>query len=227
MILLENVSRVYRGRDGDVTALDDVGLSVGDGEFVAVRGPSGSGKSTLLLTIGAMIAPTRGRVVVGETDVYAMSGRERATFRAEHVGFVFQMFHLVPYLTVLENVLVPTLGGTRRPSRQDACELLERFGMSHRLRHKPAELSTGERQRAAMARALIKRPRLLLADEPTGNLDPENAAEVMRYLGEFHDDGGTIVLVTHEEIAERHAHRTVHIRDGRIEHAASGPAHDD
>jgi len=217
MVRVEQTTKVYRGQNGQVTALDGATLVVAEGEFVAVRGPSGSGKSTLLLTIGGMVTPTTGRVFVGGTDVYALSGRQRARFRSKHVGFVFQMFHLVPYLNVLENVMLPALGAMEKPTVREACDLLERFGMSHRLYHKPGALSTGERQRAAMARALIRRPPLLLADEPTGNLDPDNAAEVMLYLKEFHRQGGTIVLVSHADDAGRYADRTVHIRGGRIE----------
>jgi len=217
MIRLENVSKVYRGKTAAVVALDGVSLSIDEGEFVTVKGPSGSGKSTLLLTIAGMIRPTRGRVVVGGEDVYAMSGSRRAKFRAENIGFVFQMFHLVPYLSVLENVLLPMVTGARQDDGRDARDLLERLGLSERASHKPAALSTGERQRTAMARALMNGPRIILADEPTGNLDGDNAEQVMRHMGEFHEQGGTVVLVTHEEAAQRHASRTIHIRQGRIE----------
>ncbi len=218
MIHLEHVSKVYPRAQGEVRALDSIALDVADGEFVAIRGPSGSGKSTLLLTVGGMVRPTSGRVVVADTDVYGLSGHERASFRAEHVGFVFQMFHLVPYLTVLENVLLPILtDAPSRGTRERALALLERFGMAARTEHKPAELSTGERQRVAMARALLNQPSLILADEPTGNLDPDNAAEVMAYLDEFHQGGGTVLMVTHEQVAEGHAQRTILIRDGRLQ----------
>ena len=217
MVQLDNVSKVYTDRRrGDVAALDGLTLSVAEGEFVAVKGPSGSGKSTLLMAIGGMNRPTSGRVVVNGTDVYGVSNRERAEFRADRIGFVFQMFHLVPYLDVLDNVLLPTLARRRPGSRDAALALLDRFRMSGRVHHKPAELSTGERQRTAMARAMLNRPKLVLADEPTGNLDPENAAEVMGYLAEFQRDGGTVVVVTHEEATLEHAGRIVHLRAGRI-----------
>ena len=198
-------------------ALDDVDLTVDAGEFLVVRGPSGSGKSTLLLTLGGMIRPTGGRVVVGGTDVCALSSRARAAFRAQHIGFVFQMFHLVPYLSVIDNVLLPTVGGDRQTRRASGVGLLERFGLSDRLRHKPSALSTGERQRAALARALVNRPTLVLADEPTGNLDPDNAAEVMQYLSEYHHDGGTVIVVTHTPLASDYAQRVLTIRQGRVE----------
>ncbi len=215
MVQVQAVSKVYAGPQGEVRALDGVDLRVEQGEFVAVRGASGSGKSTLLLTIGAMVRPTSGRVLIAGRDVYALSPSQRARFRAETIGFVFQMFHLVPYLSVLENVLLPSLAAPGG-GRGAAAALLERFGLSHRLHHRPAELSIGERQRAAMARALLNRPRLILADEPTGNLDPANAAEVMNHLAEFHREGATIVVVTHEDLAAQRAQRAVQIRDGRI-----------
>jgi len=222
MIHLDDISKVYRDRRrGDVRALDGVSLTVDEGEFVAFKGPSGSGKSTLLMAVGGMNRPTGGRVVVGGADLYEMSSQERAEFRADHIGFVFQMFHLVPYLSVLENVLLPTMNGRAEAGRDEALALLKRFGMSERLQHRPAELSTGERQRTAMARALLNRPKLVLADEPTGNLDPENAAEVMGYLSEFQKDGGTVVLVTHEDAVLEHAQRIVRIRQGKVEEDGS------
>lgn len=223
MIELQNVSKIYAGQDGQVRALDDVSLSVEQGEFVVIRGPSGSGKSTLLLTIGGLVRPTRGNVVVAGKDLYAMSGRERANFRAENVGFVFQMFHLLPYLDVLENVLVPAIPGARRSAREEAVDILQRLQMSERLHHRPAQLSTGERQRVAIARALLNRPSLVLADEPTGNLDPDNATEVLGYLAEFHKAGGTVLLVTHEKSAEDHAERIMLLEKGRVRFPAGKP----
>ncbi len=216
VIHLHNLSKRYRGRTGDIIALGDVSLSVHEGEFVAIRGPSGSGKSTLLLTTAGMIHPTDGKAVVNSTDIYSVSGRERARFRAENIGFVFQMFHLVPYLSVLDNVALPTVLLPGRIRRHEARELLQRFGMSERLTHKPAELSTGERQRTAVARALINHPRLLLADEPTGNLDPDNSAQIFEYLADFHRQGGTVVVVTHDPLVESYAQRTVSLSAGRL-----------
>ncbi len=216
MIELETVSKVYRGRDGEVRALDEVNLSVERGEFVVVRGPSGSGKSTLLLTIGGLSRPSKGRVLVERKDLYAISGRERAAFRAKSIGFVFQMFHLLPYLSVLENVLVATIPGGRQGGRTEAIEILERLQMRDRLHHRPPELSTGERQRVAVARAFLNRPSIVLADEPTGNLDPENAAIILGYLSDFHKAGGTVVLVTHEKLADPLAQKVVLLSAGRI-----------
>ncbi|HUT32696.1 MAG TPA: ABC transporter ATP-binding protein [Planctomycetota bacterium] len=216
MVQLDSVTKLYAGPRGEVRALDGVTLRVNEGEFVAVRGASGSGKSTLLLTLGSMVRPTSGRVTIAGTDIYALSPNVRARFRAENIGFVFQLFHLIPYLSVLENVLVPGLA-SRRGDRASAPALLDRFGLAHRVHHRPGELSIGERQRVAMARALLNRPRLILADEPTGNLDPDNAAEIMKHLAELHREGATIVVVTHEDLAARCAQRTVRIREGRLE----------
>jgi len=215
MIELVNVSKVYRTDSGEVRALDDVTLSVAPGEFVTVRGPSGSGKSTLLLTIGGMIRPTKGRVLIDDQNVYMMSSRQRARLRADTIGFVFQMFHLVPYLSSLENVLLPTLA---RPGagRQDASALLTRLQLANRLHHRPAQLSTGERQRVALARALLNSPEIILADEPTGNLDPDNARQVMDYLAQFHREGGTVVVVTHDPLADQYAQRTILMDFGKV-----------
>ena len=215
MVELDEVTKLYRGPQGEVRALDGVSLCVREGEFVAVRGASGSGKSTLLLTLGAMVRPTSGRVTLAGTDVYALSPGGRARFRAENIGFVFQLFHLIPYLSVLENVLLPSLAAPGGGPAA-AMALLEHFGLSHRVHHRPAELSIGERQRVAMARALLNRPKLILADEPTGNLDPANATEVMNHLAGLHRSGATIVVVTHEEVAAGYAQRTVLIREGKI-----------
>jgi putative ABC transport system ATP-binding protein len=215
MIALENVSKVYRTRNGEVRALDDVSLTVEPGHFVTVRGPSGCGKSTVLMTVAGMARPTSGRVVLDGEDLYRLPPRRRAAIRADRIGFVFQMFHLVPYLNAWENVLVPTLAGAA-PAGDAARQIVERLGLTDRLAHRPAELSTGERQRVALARALLTRPKLILADEPTGNLDPENAGEVMGYLAEFHREGGTVLLVTHSDLADQYAQQTFRLERGRL-----------
>ena len=211
MIRLTDVSKVYRKSGKEIRALDGLSLSVSRGEFVAVRGPSGSGKTTLLLTAGGMIRPTAGHVLLDGEDLYSLSARRRARLRGEKIGFVFQMFHLLGYLSVLENVLSAGLaaGASGRAGKRRAVELLEHVGLGDRLGHRPGELSAGERQRVAMARALMRRPELILADEPTGNLDPDSASAVMSYLGEYHRDGGTVLLVTHETVAAEHAQRVV------------------
>jgi putative ABC transport system ATP-binding protein len=216
MIQFDQVSKVYRGRAGPVCALSEVSLYVAAGEFAVVEGPSGSGKSTLLSIAGGLCASSSGTVRVDGQDLVNLSPAGRARFRARHVGFVFQMFHLFPYLSVLENVAAGASDPREAFSR--ARELLERCRLSDRLRHRPGELSTGECQRVAVARALINRPRLILADEPTGNLDPASARAVMDLLAEFHSEGGTVMLVTHREMAGGPDHRTIVLKAGCIEH---------
>ena len=217
IVSLENVSKIYQTRRGQIKSLDGINLHVKEGEFIVIRGPSGSGKTTLLLAIGGMLRPTSGRVVVNGNDVYAMSERQRAKFRAQNIGFVFQMFHLVPYLNVVENALLPAGVVKAGAGRAEARDLLERLNISEREYHRPSELSAGERQRTAIARALLNRPSVVLADEPTGNLDPENAAEVIGYLAEFHRDGGTVIVVTHGITADQYADRVIYLREGSIE----------
>ncbi|MBN2476832.1 MAG: ABC transporter ATP-binding protein [Pirellulales bacterium] len=217
MIHLEEVNKIYPTANGPVHALRDLSIDVEQGEFVAVRGPSGCGKSTLLMTVGGLVALTSGRVVVAGEDLRGASPATKARFRAEKIGFVFQMFHLLPYLTVLENVAAGAARGQQGAARRRAGELLDKFGLPHRLKHRPAELSAGERQRVAIARALVNRPQLVLADEPTGNLDPDNAGVVLDLLASFHHEGGTVLLVTHQERAASCAQRTILLRDGAID----------
>jgi ABC-type lipoprotein export system ATPase subunit len=215
MLVLENLGKTYRRGADKVEALDGVSLRIDQGEFVAVCGPSGSGKTTLLMVTAAMLHPSRGSVRFDDKNVYDMTGPDRAKFRANNIGFVFQMFHLVPYLSVLDNVLVAG-GAIGKYDRTRAKELLQQLGLEHRIQHRPSELSAGEKQRAAIARALLNRPRLILADEPTGNLDPDNAAGVLSHLHEFQQSGGTVIVATHGPAAREFATRTVLLRDGVV-----------
>ena len=217
MLVARQIHRTFPGPTGEVHALAVVDLEAAPGEFLVIRGPSGSGKSTLLLTLGGMLRPSAGSVVHQSTDLYALPAAERARWRAREVWFVFQLFHLVPYLTVLENVLAGMPGSVDAATRRQAAELLATVGLEHRLRHRPGTLSAGERQRVALARALAKKPALLLADEPTGNLDPDNAAAVFTHLDRFWRDGGTVIVVTHGPDVRIHATRNLHLRDGRLE----------
>jgi ABC-type lipoprotein export system ATPase subunit len=212
---LQQLSRTYAGPTGPVKALDQVSLSLDAGEFVAVQGSSGCGKTTLLLTAGGLLQPTSGTVVIAGQDPYALSPEARAKFRAAHVGFVFQQFHLVPYLNVLDNVLAPSLALPSPDARQRAGKLIERFGITHRISHVPSELSTGERQRVALARALLNNPKVLLADEPTGNLDPDNARTVIEHLKEFANEGGAVLIVTHDAAIAAQAQRIFRIQAGK------------
>lgn len=199
--------------------LDDVSLTVQSGEIVALRGPSGSGKSTLLNILGCLDGPTRGTYSLGGRDVSSLTRREQAWVRLHYVGFVFQSFHLIPDNTVLENVTLPLYyaGLDRQQREARATELLERVGLSHRLSHRPAQLSGGEKQRVAIARAVAGQPRLLLADEPTGALDTRTGNEVMDLLLEMHAAGSlTLIIVTHDPEVAAFCHREVFLRDGKI-----------
>jgi len=220
MIALESVSKVFPARNGRpaVSALDGVNLRIAAGEFVSIIGPSGSGKSTLLFTIGAMLRPTAGEVQLGETSIYELGARQRAQLRQRYIGFVFQTFNLLPYLSCRDNVALPAiLAGVRRKAAQEqAHAVLGRLGLKDRLSHRPAELSVGERQRVALCRSLINRPNVLLADEPTGNLDQAMIEEVMSLLLEINAQGQTIVLVSHDQRLAECGTRVIHLRYGRI-----------
>ncbi len=217
---LSHVCKEFRGRHGQsVQALDQVSLTVEPGSFVAICGPSGCGKSSLLLTAGTLLKPDQGQVVVDGQTPYQLSPDARADFRASKFGFVFQQFHLVPYLSVRDNVLAATIRGKLRQTPQcelKAEELLERFGLADRMQHTPQELSVGERQRCALARALINGPTYLLADEPTGNLDRPNGAIVLQALREFVVEGGAVLLVTHDPIASEMADAVYNMDAGRL-----------
>jgi len=219
MVHLEGVTRRYRVGGQVVDALAGIDIEVPHGQFLAIVGPSGSGKSTLLNILGCLDRPTDGRYRLDGTDVSTFDDERASDFRNRRVGFVFQSFHLLPRLTVLENVLLPQrfLRSSMGSLEPHARTLLKRMGLGERLAHRPEQLSGGQMQRVAIARALLMQPALLLADEPTGNLDSRSAADVLGLLEEVHANGQTVVLVTHDaEIAAR-AQRQVHLRDGRVE----------
>lgn len=216
MVHLEQVSKLYRTPAGTVEALRSVDLEIPSGQFVAIQGPNGCGKSTLLNIIGGLAAPTSGRVVVDGHEFSRMSAEARARFRAERIGFVFQTFHLLPYLSVWDNVAMAAPPDQSPSARVRAKQILERFRLDHRLRHRPAELSVGECQRVAMARALLNQPSLVLADEPTGNLDPDNTLAAVEILKDYHQNGGTVLLVTHQERVAEYAQRVVRMEAGAI-----------
>lgn len=218
MIELQNVSKTYNGSSVAVHALRDVDLHVAEGEFVAVMGPSGSGKSTLLTILGVMNPPSQGRVLIDGIDVYGLKTERQADFRHEYVGFVFQQLQLLPYLTALENVLL-SLAIARLPRAQKlsrARDLLAQVGLEDMEDRLPYQLSGGEQGRVAVARAIANRPPLLLADEPTGNLDQATGTQVLALLRELNAAGQTVIMVTHDLQAAAHAGRTVNILDGRI-----------
>jgi putative ABC transport system ATP-binding protein len=217
MIELADISRTYQ-RPGQpaVQALRPLSLRIERGDFVTIRGRSGSGKSSLLNILGCLDTPTTGSYRLDGRDVSRCSDRERSHLRRDHIGFVFQSFHLLPRTTALENVELPLQYVGGRSDRRRAAALLERVGLGERARHFASELSGGEQQRVAIARALVLDPALLLADEPTGNLDSAAGTVVMRLLSELHGEGRTIVLVTHDEAVAAHARREVLLEDGAV-----------
>jgi len=218
MLKMENVSKSYKHRGQVVKALDGATIDIPGGDFVSVVGPSGSGKSTLLLMLGGMLSPSSGRVLLEDESIYDLTSDGRARVRKENIGFVFQTFNLVPYLTALENVQIPLYlaGADEKVQEETATSLLNRVGLGDRLDHKPTELGVGQQQRVALARMLANDPAVILADEPTGNLDPETADQVIRFFEEFNEEGRTIVMVTHDPKAAERAKKTLRLRDGKI-----------
>jgi len=217
MIQLENVTKVYRLGKVGVHALRGLTLSVNRGEMVAVIGASGSGKSTLLNIIGLLDRPTNGSYLFDGVDVSRLSDNQLAEMRNKEFGFVFQDFNLLPRATALANVELPLVyAGSVRNRRERASEALERVGLAERANHKPTELSGGEQQRVAIARALVNNPPLILADEPTGNLDSKSGAEIISIFHKLHQDGKTVILITHEADIAAQAQRTIRLHDGRI-----------
>ena len=218
LLVAESVRKIYRTGAGEVWALRDVSLTVGDGEFVAVMGPSGSGKTTLLNCLSGLDAIDGGKVVLAGRSIHDLGDAERTRERASTMGFVFQQFNLIPVLTAAENVEVPLLLAGVRPhvAHGRAVATLERVGLGERVDHRPNELSGGEQQRVTIARALAGHPSIVWADEPTGALDSESAAEVMVLMNELHRDGLTLVLVTHDPAVGAQAQRMIRMRDGSI-----------
>lgn len=214
----QDLAKTYGSGEAEATALHGVSLDIERGQFVAVMGPSGSGKSTLLSLLGALSTPSQGRYLVDGLDVFALGPDQRADFRAQYLGFVFQSFNLVPYLSLAENVMLP-LATQRLPRRQKlarAVEALDRVGLAAKQGRLPSQVSGGEQERAAVARALVNHPPILLADEPTGNLDAATSAEVMGLLTRLGAEGMTIVMVTHSARCAAHAARVINVLDGRL-----------
>ena len=218
MIKTENLSKIYNGKGNSVRALSEVSLSIERGQFVSIMGPSGSGKTTLLLCLGGLIRPSSGKVTVDGASIYDLDFKKRAAFRLKNLGFVFQTFNLIPYLTALENVEIPlSLAGTSDGTQSErATQLLEKLGLGDRVNHKPRELSIGEQQRVAIARALANNPKIILADEPTGNLDPDTTNETVGYLKLLNETGITVVMVTHNPGVAADAKRRLRLVGGKL-----------
>jgi putative ABC transport system ATP-binding protein len=229
ILTVANVEKIYEGGRGGVAALRGVSFQSQAGDFVALMGPSGCGKSSLLHILGGIDRPTKGSVRLDDVQLDTLSEEEMTRLRRKKIGFVFQFFNLLPTLSVLENIALPLLldGAVERQANQLAENLLVRVGLEKRASHYPAELSGGEMQRTAVARALIINPKLVLADEPTGNLDSENGEQVMKLLAEINRDlGVTIILATHSDEAAQYTHRIIRMRDGLIERVTENRAKD-
>lgn len=218
MFQLQEVRKSYVRRGHTVTALGTSSLTIPRGDYAAIVGPSGSGKSTLLSVLGGMLTPDDGKVLLDDVSLYDLPVADRTAFRRERIGFVFQTFNLVPYLTALENVQIPLfLAGMSAAAQETrAKELLDRVGLGERMHHKPSELSTGQQQRVALARTLANDPPVILADEPTGNLDPDSRRIVLDFFDQLHSESRTILVVTHDMVVADRAKRTFHLADGAI-----------
>jgi putative ABC transport system ATP-binding protein len=218
LIEIKNVKKHYTSGDDVVEALRGVDIIIEDGEFITIMGQSGSGKSTLLSVLGGMNHPTAGEVEMAGVELYKLSGEKLADFRAANLGFVFQSFHLIPYLTAIENVMLPLaiVKMSNAAQKSAAQQALERVGLGAKLDRLPNQLSGGEQERVAIARAIVNKPHILLADEPTGNLDSKTSEEVMALFRELNDAGQTVVMVTHNPDNGRYADRTIFLRDGLV-----------
>lgn len=212
-----NLCKTYGKGDTMVKALDNVSFSVEKGEFVAIIGPSGSGKSTLLHILGGVDVPTKGSVVINQTDISNLDETALAIFRRRQIGLIYQFYNLIPILTVQENLILPLLLDGRKPDEKQISTLVKRLGLEHRLDHLPNQLSGGQQQRVSIGRALVNNPALMLADEPTGNLDSENSKEIISLLRQFNKDfNQTVIIITHDEKIANSADRVITIEDGKI-----------
>ena len=215
---LEGITKTYKQADREIEVLRGISLSIDSGEFIALQGPSGSGKSTLMHILGLLDRPSKGRYLLRQQDVSALSDNALSAIRNRTVGFIFQTFYLIPYVSAVENVMLPGLYSrtAARELRQRAEQILDQVGLGDRMHFKPNQLSGGQQQRVAMARALVNNPLLLLADEPTGQLDSQTSGEIMRLIARIHEQGLTVVLVTHDDGVAGYARRRIRLSDGRI-----------
>jgi len=216
-IEIHGLKKTYKSHDTRVDAIQQMDFFIDDQEFITIMGQSGSGKSTLLSIMGALNHPTEGKILVDSLDLYSLTTEQRADFRSEYIGFIFQSFQLIPYLTVLENVKLPmaVTGHKNKIKNQMALEVIERVGLEAKAHRLPDQLSGGEQERVAVARAIVNKPPIILADEPTGNLDSKTAEEIMVLLQSLNQDGHTIIVVTHNADIQTYATRSIHVRDGK------------
>ncbi|WP_121667439.1 ABC transporter ATP-binding protein [Mesonia aquimarina] len=219
VIDIQNITRDFQLGQETVHVLKGIDLIIEKGEYVAFMGPSGSGKSTLMNLLGCLDTPTSGTYILNDNDVSKLTDDELAEIRNKEIGFVFQTFNLLPRTTALDNVALPMIyaGKSKQDREERAKEVLKNVGLGDRMDHKPNQLSGGQRQRVAVGRALVNKPSIILADEPTGNLDSKTSVEIMKLFNEIHAAGNTVILVTHEEEIAEHAHRIIRLRDGIIE----------
>ncbi len=213
---VQDLCKIYGTGETAVKALNHISFCVRKGEFIAIVGESGSGKSTLLNIVGALDNPSSGKIWIDGKDIFTMPEKKLTVFRRQHIGFIFQSFHLIPELNVEQNIIFPLLLDYQKPNPQFVNELLKVLGLEERRTHLPSQLSGGQQQRVAIARAVVTNPKLILADEPTGNLDSKNGAEVMNLLTELNKEGTTIIMVTHSQHDASFAHRTIHLFDGSV-----------
>ncbi len=218
LVELENIVKTYKQADRHIEVLKGISLSIDSGEFIALQGPSGSGKSTLMHILGLLDRPSGGRYLLRQQDVSALSDNALSAIRNRTVGFIFQTFYLIPYISAVENVMLPGLYSrtAARELRHRAEQILDQLGLGDRMHFRPSQLSGGQQQRVAMARALVNDPRLLLADEPTGQLDSQTSGEIMRLIVEIHEQGRTVVLVTHDDDVADYARRRIRLSDGLV-----------
>ncbi len=219
IIRLDDVCKTYQMGEEEIKAMCDVDLNIKKGDFIAIIGPSGSGKSTLMNLVGALDVPTQGRIFLDDRDIAHMDESELANIRGRKIGFVFQTFNLIPTLNALENVMLPMMfvGIAKEDRKRRALELIEKVGLTDRMEHLPKELSGGQRQRVAIARALANDPEVILADEPTGNLDSKTGEEILNMFIKLNKEGKTIIIVTHDNDIAKHANHVIKLKDGRIE----------
>lgn len=216
MIEVKGVTKLFNSGGKQVSALDNVDLTIQKGDFALIKGPSGCGKSTLLFAVGGLLVPSSGAIRISDVDLYALPEKKRLRFRSQRIGFVFQSYYLIPYLSIMENIMILNKVYGLKVTKEEVLQLAEQLNFDHRLNHKPSEMSIGEKQRASLVRALAIKPEIILADEPTGNLDPENAEAVLKYLELFHREGGTVVMVSHGSDADRYATQNIWLDNGGV-----------